>query len=42
MHDSKVMSHRDQDQTIEMIKNKLIWLGIDKFIEDLVCSSESC
>jgi hypothetical protein len=40
-HDSKVASHIGQDKTIEIIKRDFFWPGIDKYIEDLVCSYES-
>ena len=41
-HDSKVAGHMGQDKTIEIIKRNFFWPGMDKFIEDLVRSCESC
>jgi hypothetical protein len=41
-HDSKVVSHKGQDKTIKILKRNFFWPGMDKYIEDLVCSCESC
>jgi hypothetical protein len=40
-HDSKVAGYMGQDKMMEIIKRNVFWPGMDKYIEDFVCSCES-
>jgi hypothetical protein len=41
-HDSKVAGYIGQDKMMQIIKCNFFWRGINKYIEDLVRSCESC